>query len=117
LRAKDPGSFGRQLNASHRASSRWLWNIVAEVDRLQSCALTLGAQGASGFGAGFGGSALALVAAARAGAFAKEWRACYLASCPEREDADFFCVRPGPGIEVWAEAGLTRFVDRLFPGS
>ncbi len=114
VRASDLHGFGRQLTASHRASARWLWNIVPEVERLAATARSIGALGASGFGAGFGGSALALITSSEAPAFPARWRDPYLARFPGRSEADFFIARPGPGIEVWTGAGPVRLVDRIF---
>ena len=63
IREGDLAAFGRNLSASHRASRECLLNIVPEIEYLHRSALRLGAAGASGFGAGFGGSIVAAVAA------------------------------------------------------
>ena len=115
LREKDLEAFGRNLSASHRASRRYLHNIVPEIDFLQRSALQLGAAGASGFGGGFGGSIVAVLPAARAEAFRREWEAAYAAGHPERAaDAAFFLASPGPGIRSWDADGPARFVERIF---
>jgi galactokinase len=115
LRVEDITGLGRQLSASHRASARSLWNIAPEVDHLQRSALALGAPGASGFGAGFGGSILAVVPAVGARAMLSAWRAAYREARPQQsEEAAFFIAQPGPGIEVWLEEGPRRLVDHIF---
>jgi len=63
--------LARVTNLSHRASKTCLWNISAEVEFMRREALRLGALAASGFGAGFGGSAYALVWADEALEFQK----------------------------------------------
>ena len=115
LRAKNLPAFGRLLSASHRASRRFLWNIAPEIDALQRSAVRLGAAGASGFGAGFGGSILAVLPAARAGDFMAAWRARYARRFPSfSAEAVFFQTAPGPGIELFDGEGPARLVDLLF---
>ena len=117
LRAADIDGFGRELNASHRASARFLGNIVTEIDDLQASAIALGARGASGFGAGFGGSILTAVRSPEARGFLQGWRSRYVACHPGRSvEAAFFSAVPGPGIELWTGAGPQRLVDRVFGG-
>jgi galactokinase len=115
LRSREREAFGKELSASHRASARFLWNIVPEVDHLQSSALALGAAGASGFGAGFGGSIMAVVQARESRAFISGWRARYHDRHPERgQEASFLSAAPAPGIEVWSADGPRRLVDLVF---
>jgi galactokinase len=115
LKARDIGAFGGAINESHRGSKRGLWNIVPEVDWLASSALRLGAAGASGFGAGFGGSILAVTEAASAERFRERWRASYLRRHPARAaEAAFFIAEPRPGIQAWTADGPSRLVDLLF---
>ena len=115
LREMDLESFGKLLSASHRESKRWLWNIVPEIDFLQHLALRLGAAGASGFGAGFGGSIFAVVPAGGARTFLAAWQAGYARRSPALEsESAFFVTSPGPGIEVWDRDGPRRLVDLLF---
>jgi len=112
---RDARAFGGALSLSHHASRRLLWNIVPEIDFLQRSAVRLGAAGATGFGAGFGGSIFALVEAGRSEGFVRAWREQYSRRYPERAaEASFFVTRPGPGIRVWDESGPVRFVDLLF---
>jgi galactokinase len=108
-------AFGTAVSASHRASRRLLWNITPEIDFLQKSALTLGAAGASGFGAGFGGSIFAVIQAEREAGFTVSWRQEYAKRYPEREgEAAFFSTAPESGIRLWEECRPSRFVDLLF---
>lgn len=117
LRERDLRAFGEMLSASHRASRKYLWNIAPEIDALARSALRLGAAGASGFGAGFGGSIVAVVPAESAESFATKWRERYIARFPGRaKEAAFFIASPGPGIQVWQESGPVRLVDLIFKG-
>ena len=93
---RDLKAFGAVLNASHRASRRELWNIVPEIDFLQRAAVKLGAAGATGFGAGFGGSIFAVIRSDRAEQFAADWEQAYAERYPERHhEAVFFVSSPG----------------------
>jgi galactokinase len=115
LRARNLAAFGRLLSASHRASRRFLWNIAPEIDALQRSAVRLGAAGASGFGAGFGGSILAVLPVARAADFMAAWRSRYVRRFPLlSSEASFFLTAPGPGIELLDREGPARLVDLLF---
>lgn len=114
---RDARAFGGALSSSHGASRRLLWNIVPEIDFLRRSAVQLGAAGATGFGAGFGGSIFALIETGKSEDFAGAWRDQYTRRYPERAgEASFFVTRPGPGIRVWDESGPVRFVDLLFGG-
>jgi galactokinase len=115
LRAKDLQAFGELVSASHRASKRYLWNIVPEIDYLQKSARRLGAAGASGFGAGFGGSIFAVATADHAEELMVQWRRRYAARYSDRAaEAAFFLAQPGPGIQVWTDSGPVRFADWMF---
>jgi galactokinase len=116
MRGRDLAAFGRLLSASHRASRRFLWNIAPEIDALQRSATALGAPGASGFGAGFGGSILAVLPADRARAFMADWRARYTRRFPSlAPEARFFLTSPSPGIQLITRDGPARLVDLMFP--
>jgi galactokinase len=107
--------FGRIVTASHNASRRHLRNIVPPVHDLAKAALRLGAAGASGFGAGFGGSVLAVVPAAGVAGFLDRWRAAYEASHPvEAGAAEFFLARPCDGMRTWDGGWSGRYADRAF---
>jgi len=81
-----PG-FSALITESHELSKKYLKNIEQEIDLLVHLALDLGAIGASGFGAGFGGSCYALVPedglTGSTAEFAREWERRYLARFPE----------------------------------
>ncbi len=120
LKDRDLKEFGRLLSESHRASRDYLWNIVPEIDFLQRSACDLGAVGASGFGAGFGGSILAVTTSDEAEGFLRQWKEGYAKRYPERAgQSEFFLARPSDGIQVWAEDGPdarppVRYVDTIF---
>jgi galactokinase len=77
LRDGDLGRFGALVDRSQQAVEEWLGNQVPETVSLARDARRLGAVAASAFGAGFGGSVWALVAAGDCGGFTREWRASY----------------------------------------
>jgi galactokinase len=113
---RDIKTFGSSVSASHRASRRFLWNIVPEIDFLQRSAVSLGAAGASGFGAGFGGSIFAVVPAEKAAQFMAAWSGEYAKRYPQHaSEAAFFVTRPSSGIRIWDERGPSRFVDAIGP--
>ena len=115
LEARDLARFGELLSESHRASRRDLWNIVPEVDSLMESACELGAAGASGFGAGFGGSIFAVTTDARAEALRDAWGERYRQKFPQfAQEADFFIAQPSPGIQLWQGQGAVRYVDTVF---
>jgi galactokinase len=61
-------------------------------------ARAFGADASSAFGAGFGGSVWALVAADAAEQFLTRWRKAYAHDFPEHTShAEFIVTRPGPG--------------------
>ncbi len=114
---RDLRGFGAALTSSHRASRRFLWNIVPEIDNLQHIALSLGAAGATGFGAGFGGSIVAVLSAVHAASFIQEWEREYERRHPEAvKEARFFLTSPGSGIVLWDMDGEKRLVDLMFGG-
>lgn len=84
LSARDYSRLGRVIDESHDLSREYLRNIIPEIDRLQRSARALGAVAASGFGAGFGGSAYAIVPKPLECEFQKAWREDYLRQFPER---------------------------------
>ena len=73
LRSGDMAAFADVVNRSHAEAVEGLGNNVPETDALVALARELGAPAATQFGAGFGGSAYALVRASDADAFASEW--------------------------------------------
>jgi galactokinase len=93
----DLTEFGRLVDRSQRLAETVLQNQVAETVALAGSARELGAEAASAFGAGFGGSVWALVADSGADDFILRWRAGYLARFPACSDtATFFTTRPAP---------------------
>jgi galactokinase len=97
----DAGRLGELSAASQADADSLLGNQVIETNDLVAAARATGALAASSFGAGFGGSAWALVPAADADDFGPAWRDAYLAHHPERAGARWFAGRPAPGsLEV-----------------
>ena len=93
----DIAGFGDLVDRSQALAERALWNQVPETIALARSARALGAVAASAFGAGFGGSVWAMVAASSAGPFTTEWAAHYRAAFPgAASEAAFFTTRPGP---------------------
>jgi galactokinase len=93
----DWASVGTIAERSHRAADDWLGNQVPETNALVSTAREAGALAASAFGAGFGGSAWALVARHGADDVARRWRARYAAACPHvASQSAFFTCEAGP---------------------
>ncbi|CAN5368388.1 galactokinase family protein [soil metagenome] len=91
-------AIGEQVGRSQEGVERLLGNQVPETIGLVRLARELGADAASAFGAGFGGSVWAFIASDRADAFADAWRAAYVESFPEPATrAEFMVTRPGPG--------------------
>jgi galactokinase len=98
LAASDVAAFGTLVDESQALAERWLGNQIPETSALARLARQLGADGASAFGAGFGGSVWALVDRGEAPAFAERWSADYRARFPGRTAARTFVSRPGPGM-------------------
>lgn len=86
LEQGDLPGFGNLVDQSHFNSRLMLWNIIPEIDFLQQSARKLGAIAASGFGAGFGGSAYAIVRAADTESFMARWKIAYDGRFPAHRD-------------------------------
>jgi galactokinase len=96
LRAGDLGGVGRLVNESQELAERSLGNQVPQTIFLAAAARQAGAVAASAFGAGFGGSVWALVRAADADEFRKEWLGRYRQEFPvESENALAFVTAAG----------------------
>lgn len=95
LRRGDGAAFGEAVNASHESCKSLLRNISPEIDLLVRCAR--GALGATGFGAGFGGSAYAVARRGDAEGFMSEWRDAYLEQCAPPQEPRFFRCEPSAG--------------------
>ncbi|MGP9538264.1 galactokinase family protein [Brachybacterium sp. AOP43-C2-M15] len=91
----DLEEFGRLVDESQTGAEQGLRNQVAETSALQRLAREQGAHAASAFGAGFGGSVWALVAAERAEEFAERWLDAYRSAHPSRTGATAAVTRPG----------------------
>ncbi|RKX97558.1 MAG: hypothetical protein DRP54_08975, partial [Spirochaetes bacterium] len=94
VKCKDAEEYGKIINLSHDLSRDYLENIVPEIDFLKGSAFGLGAMGATGFGAGFGGSCYALIEKSRAEKFIDEWQDVYLKKYPEYSDIAQFDIYP-----------------------
>jgi galactokinase len=87
-----------EVRRSQQGAELLLGNQVPETIALVRLARELGADAASAFGAGFGGSVWALVPAKNAEGFADEWRAAYSREFPgPSKHAELIVTRPGPG--------------------
>ena len=94
----DLAAVGEQVARSQRGAERLLGNQIPETIALTRLARTLGADAASAFGAGFGGSVWALVAADGATQFAAKWQELYQnAFSTPAEHAELIVTLPGPG--------------------
>jgi Galactokinase len=94
----DLAAIGHEVARSQEGVERLLGNQVPETIALVRMARALGADAASAFGAGFGGSVWAFVRADRADEFSSAWRAAYADAFPEHTSrAEFMTTRPGPG--------------------
>ena len=98
FRSADRERIGALSDASQADAELLLQNQVPETIALARSARTLGAFGASSFGAGFGGSVWALVRKSEAADFAARWLTEYRAQFPARESATVFLAPPGPAL-------------------
>jgi galactokinase len=94
----DRGRLGTLADGSQSDAELLLQNQVPETIALPRAARTLGAFGASSFGAGFGGSVWALVTKSDAPHFAARWLSDYRTAFPHRETATVFLAPPGPAL-------------------
>ena len=72
-----------------------------KVDFLQKSANNLGAYGATGFGAGFGGSCYAIVERSGANRFADTWKKSYMRRFPRYETKAQFDIYPASSGAHW----------------
>jgi galactokinase len=104
LERGDLEGLGVTVARSQDLAERLLRNQVPETEALVRTARELGAWAASAFGAGFGGSAWALVEQSRGRAFLDEWQNAYAAACPSvAARSRFFLTRPGPAVVQLSE--------------
>jgi len=94
VKQRDIYGYGELINFSHLISRDYLGNIVSEIDFLQNKAVELGAAGATGFGAGFGGSCYAVVSASKAQNFIEKWGEEYIRKFPHLKEKAEFDVYP-----------------------
>ena len=93
----DLEKFSDCVTVSQETGARLLKNQIEQTEWLASRAPELGAECASAFGAGFGGSVWALVIEEQATGFLSRWRDAYLETYTEHaETAEFLMTRPGP---------------------
>ena len=102
LAAGDLAAFGALVDRSQAGAERALENQVAETIHLQRFARELGAEAASAFGAGFGGSVWAMIPADQAEEFSARWRERYVRAHRQAASrAQFFTTAPShPAFEV-----------------
>jgi galactokinase len=101
----DARALGGIVARSQAGAESLLRNQVPETAGLVASARSLGAIASSAFGAGFGGSVWALVAAGEAEDFRAAWEGDYRRRFPAAAaSSEFFMTRPGPGL-VKIEAG------------
>ena len=87
--------IGDAIDLSQENAERFLGNQIAETAFLQRSAREIGAVAASAFGAGFGGSAFAIMRSSDADHFRDEWRRGYTRKFPQhRGTSEFFITRP-----------------------
>ena len=95
----DLAEVGMLVDRSQAGAETLLGNQVPETIALARMARANGADAASAFGAGFGGSVWAMTAAADAREFAETWRETYRGAFPAAAaSAQFFVTRPGPAM-------------------
>ena len=88
-------NIGGMIDLSQQNAERFLKNQTDETICLQRSARELGAIAASAFGAGFGGSAYAIVPTRDAEDFKNEWCSQYGSRFPQHSPTgDFFTTRP-----------------------
>ena len=101
LRAFDAADAGRLADlaaGSQHDSERLLGNQVPETAALVRLAMSSGALAARSFGAGFGGSAWAVVDAGEATPFIGRWLSAYRREFPSARGATAFVATPGPAL-------------------
>ncbi len=97
LNTGDLYSFGQNALRSQQVAEEMLGNQVPETMFLADYALQIGADAASSFGGGFGGSVWALCRRDNVDRFTAEWRRMYTEKFPDRADAcAFYTTVPGP---------------------
>jgi galactokinase len=98
FRDADATRIGELAEGSQRDAETLLQNQIPQTMMLVQAARELFAHAACAFGAGFGGSAWALVDDADADAFARRWLDEYRPRCRTASDAQAFVATPGPPL-------------------
>jgi galactokinase len=100
LERGDLRAFGALVDDSQFGAEQGLGNQIPETIELARMARELGADAASSFGAGFGGSVWAMVSRSDAEQFCKSWKEKYRARFdgPNAERSEFFITASGPGL-------------------
>ena len=96
FRTGDTAAAGEIAAESQRDAVELLGNQIPETCALVSAARVAGAWAASSFGAGFGGSAWALVPADGADRIAHDWLDRYRRDMPHVPAVEYFVAHPGP---------------------
>jgi galactokinase len=103
------GVFGALVDQSQQGAERLLENQVPQTIGLARSARRCGAEAASAFGAGFGGSVWALVKAPSAADFLADWADRYHREFPaEAERSHFFLSGAGPGLSEISDETMER---------
>jgi galactokinase len=98
FREGDLARVGALAEASQRDADTLLQNQIPETMALVQSAKDLSAPAVCAFGAGFGGSAWALVDDVNADDFGRRWLDEYQLRCPAGTDARVFAAAPGPPL-------------------
>jgi galactokinase len=98
LEGRDFTSVGALAARSQQGADEGLGNQLDETRCLVAMARRHGAEAASAFGAGFGGSVWAMVPKAGAADFLSRWEAGYRTVYPQHAGAVFFATRPAPPL-------------------
>jgi galactokinase len=97
LAVGDLVAFGRLVDRSQALTTDLLQNQIPQTVALAKLAREVGAEAASAFGAGFGGSVWALVEMGEADRFLVDWAAAYgRVFAPEAQRAGFYLSQAGP---------------------
>jgi galactokinase len=97
LAAGDLEGWSQQIDRSQELTRTLLGNLVPETVYLAKTARELGAQGASAFGAGFGGAVWAMVPEGSVDGFLADWAQRYSTAFPgAAAKAGFFATHAGP---------------------
>lgn len=112
FRSSNWAAFGQAADESQKMADEWLHNQIPETNSLARMAGELGAYGANGFGAGFGGAVWALVEKVRAQQFMEDWEAAYRHAFPQHASRCVFLQNaPGPGAWIGVPGSVAGLVS------